>query len=68
MRRVDTREAGRRGGKRRAANMTAEQRSKAASLAVSVRWAGLTPEQRSALASKAAKARWAKAKKRKPKK
>jgi hypothetical protein len=64
---VDTKEAGRRGGESRAANMTPEQRVEAASEAGRARVAKQTPEQRSALASKAAKARWAKARKRKPK-
>jgi len=63
--RVDTKEAGRRGGKRRARNMTPEQRSKGASQAAFAKWAKLTPEQRSEAARKAVMVRWAK--KRKPK-
>jgi hypothetical protein len=45
---MDTREAGRIGGSRRAATMTAEQRSEAARKAVAGYWDKLSPEERSA--------------------
>jgi hypothetical protein len=49
---------GRRGGKARAAALTADERSKAASKAGKARIDTLTPEQRSKIARKAAKSRW----------
>lgn len=48
---------GRRGGKARAANLTAAERSEGARKAVAAMWANLTPEQRTARAKKAAKKR-----------
>jgi hypothetical protein len=45
---MDTRKAGRMGGKRRAERMTPKERSQAASKAALARWEGLTPEERSA--------------------
>ena len=45
---MDTRRAGRIGGKRRAAKMTAKQRSEGAGLASRAYWDALSPEQRSA--------------------
>ena len=54
------------GGRKRAANMTRQERSESARKAVQARWAKMTPEQRSARAKKAAaasaKVRTAKAK------
>jgi hypothetical protein len=54
---MDTKEAGRRGGKRRAKQMTDEQRSQAASHAVKSFWDALSPEQRSAEMRKRARKR-----------
>jgi hypothetical protein len=44
---VNTKDAGRLGGRRRAAKMTAEQRSNAATLAAAAFWAALSPAARS---------------------
>lgn len=49
------------GGKARAANLTAMERSKAASNAAQARAKKLTPQTRKRIAQKAALARWAKA-------
>jgi len=45
---MDTREAGRRGGSKRAATMTAEERAEAAKKMSRAFWDSLTPEERSA--------------------
>jgi len=48
------------GGEARAKALTAEERSEAASKAVSARWSRKTKKQRQAAARKLAKARWGK--------
>lgn len=50
-------EMGRKGGKARAANMTAKERSEHMRRASQAFWAKLTPEERSALARKRARVR-----------
>jgi hypothetical protein len=52
---MDTRKAGKLGGKRRAEIMTPEQRSEGAGLASRAYWDSMTPEQRSAEMKKRAK-------------
>jgi hypothetical protein len=54
---MDTKKAGKMGGKRRAANMTPEERSKAASHAATARWSQFSPEERSAEMKRRAKRR-----------
>jgi hypothetical protein len=54
---------GKKGGRARAQNMSAEDRSAAARKAVQARWAETPPEERSAIAKKAVQARIAKRKK-----
>ncbi len=57
---METKEAGRIGGLRRALKLTAEQRSEGARLAVNTRWAKTSTEQRSEFARKMLIARWSK--------
>lgn len=54
------------GGQKRAANMTAEERSQAASEAAQARYAQMTPEERSAAASLAARKRHARTRRVRP--
>ncbi len=51
---------GAQGGRKRAKQLTPEERSAAARKAVQVRWKGVSKAQRAALARKAALARWSK--------
>ena len=62
----DFRKFGAMGGRRRAANMTAEERSRAASEAVKARYEQMTPSERSEAASLAARKRHARTRRVKP--
>lgn len=62
----DFRRFGAQGGQKRAANMTAEERSRAASEAAKARYEGMTAEERSELASLAARKRHSRTRRMKP--
>lgn len=53
---------GRLGGKKRANNLSWEERKESARLAVQARWDRLSPEERTAIAKRSAQKRWAKRK------